>query len=111
MTTLFGGIEAGGTKFVCAVASSPQDIRLREEFSTTTPAETVDQAVNFLTGRSERMVHWLASGLPHLVRSICAQLHRHMVISPPRPSPVGRISISSARSAGLSPCRSGSIPM
>ena len=28
MTTLFGGIEAGGTKFVCAVASSPQDIRL-----------------------------------------------------------------------------------
>ena len=47
MTTLFGGIEAGGTKFVCAVASSPQDIRQREEFSTTTPAETVDQAINF----------------------------------------------------------------
>jgi len=61
MTTLFGGIEAGGTKFVCAVASSPQDIRLREEFSTTTPAETVDQAVNFF--RRAQQAHGSLAGV------------------------------------------------
>jgi len=47
MTTLLGGIEAGGTKFVCAVASSAQDIRARQEFATTTPSETVERSVAF----------------------------------------------------------------
>ena len=37
---LYGGIEAGGTKFVCAVGSGPDDIRAETRFPTTTPAET-----------------------------------------------------------------------
>lgn len=44
---LFGGIEGGGTKFVCAVGSSPDDIRREERFPTTTPAETLDKSIEF----------------------------------------------------------------
>ena len=44
---LYGGIEAGGTKFVCAVGSGPDDIRDEIRFPTTTPEETIGQAVEF----------------------------------------------------------------
>jgi len=44
---LFGGIEAGGTKFVCAVGSGPDDLRAETRFSTTSPQETIDQAIAF----------------------------------------------------------------
>lgn len=48
MSPLYGGIEAGGTKFVCAVASGPEDIREEVRFATTGPAETIRRAVDFL---------------------------------------------------------------
>ncbi|WP_234028225.1 ROK family protein [Qipengyuania aquimaris] len=38
---MFGGIEAGGTKFVLAVASSPSDIIARHEMPTRSPDETL----------------------------------------------------------------------
>jgi fructokinase len=44
---LFGGIEGGGTKFVCAVGTGPDDIRAETRFPTTTPKETMAQAVDF----------------------------------------------------------------
>ena len=44
---LYGGIEAGGTKFVCAVASSPQTIVDETRFPTTTPVETIQQVCEF----------------------------------------------------------------
>lgn len=44
---LVGGIEAGGTKFVCTVGTGPADIRAEIRFPTTTPEETIQQAVNF----------------------------------------------------------------
>jgi fructokinase len=44
---LWGGIEAGGTKFVCAVATGPDDIQAESRFPTTTPAETIGRAVAF----------------------------------------------------------------
>ncbi len=46
-TPLFGGIEGGGTKFVCAVGTGPDDIRAEKRFPTTTPQETMAQAVDF----------------------------------------------------------------
>ncbi len=47
MTKLFGGIEAGGTKFVCAVGTGPEDIRAETHFPTTTPTETLSRAIAF----------------------------------------------------------------
>ncbi len=47
MGNVYGGIEAGGTKFVCAVGTAPHDIRAEVRFSTTTPEETIDQAIAF----------------------------------------------------------------
>lgn len=44
---LFGAIEAGGTKFVCLVASGPQQILAETRFPTTTPEETLGQAIEF----------------------------------------------------------------
>ena len=45
--SLWGGIEAGGTKFVCAVGTGPDDIRAETRFQTTKPAETIGQAISF----------------------------------------------------------------
>lgn len=47
MSKIFGGIEAGGTKFVCAVGTGPDGIRAEARFPTTTPAETIGKAVAF----------------------------------------------------------------
>lgn len=47
MTQLFGGVEAGGTKFVCAVGTGPDDIRAEARFPTTTPAETLHHTIEF----------------------------------------------------------------
>lgn len=42
------GIEAGGTKFVCAVGTGPEDFT-RVEFPTTTPEETLGRVSAFFT--------------------------------------------------------------
>jgi fructokinase len=45
---LFGGIEAGGTKFVCAVGETPQTIHASTLIPTTTPDATLSQVIAFL---------------------------------------------------------------
>ena len=47
MKPLYGGIEGGGTKFVCVVGNGPGDIRAETRFLTTTPAETLGQVIDF----------------------------------------------------------------
>jgi fructokinase len=44
---IFGGIEGGGTKFVCAVGSGPDNILAEVRFPTTTPQETLTQVIDF----------------------------------------------------------------
>lgn len=44
---LYGAIEAGGTKFVCSVASGPEHIVEEIRFATTTPQETLKKTVQF----------------------------------------------------------------
>jgi fructokinase len=46
LTTRYGGIEAGGTKFVCAVGTAPDDVR-ETRFPTTTPDESINRAIAF----------------------------------------------------------------
>ena len=44
---LYGGIEAGGTKFICAVASDPPKLMDEIQFATTTPEETLGKVCDF----------------------------------------------------------------
>ena len=44
---LYGGIEAGGTKFVCVVAGGPNQVVDEIRFLTTSPEETLHKAVQF----------------------------------------------------------------
>jgi fructokinase len=44
---LYGGIEAGGAKWVCAVGTGPTDMREITTFPTTAPDETIARAVGF----------------------------------------------------------------
>lgn len=47
MAHLLGGIEAGGTKFVCAVGDENGKVQARVKFPTTTPEETIEQVFAF----------------------------------------------------------------
>jgi len=50
---LFGGIEGGGTKFVCALGTETGQILAERRFPTTTPDETLTRAVEFFKERSQ----------------------------------------------------------
>ncbi|MBP8129522.1 MAG: ROK family protein [Candidatus Hydrogenedentes bacterium] len=58
---LWGGVEAGGTKFVCAVAAGPEEILAETRFPTTTPQETIARAVAFFLEEQQR--HGPVAGL------------------------------------------------
>lgn len=60
---LLGGIEAGGTKFVCAVGTGPDDIRAEIRFPTTTPAENLSQCLAFFREQVERYGELTAVGI------------------------------------------------
>ncbi len=51
----FGGVEAGGTKFVCAVGDENGKLLERLEFPTTSPRETLGQVAEFFC--SQRRAH------------------------------------------------------
>lgn len=48
---MFGAIEAGGTKFVCAVGTGPDDLAITQ-FSTESPEPTIARAISFLKERA-----------------------------------------------------------
>ncbi|HOO58712.1 MAG TPA: ROK family protein, partial [Anaerolineaceae bacterium] len=49
---LFGAIEGGGTKFVCAVGKADGSILAETRFPTTTPDETLGRAIQFFQEQS-----------------------------------------------------------
>ena len=51
---LYGSLEAGGTKFVCAVGRGPDEILAEARFATTTPGETLTRAAAFFRSMAER---------------------------------------------------------
>lgn len=49
MNPLIGAVEAGGTKMVCAVGTSPDDLRDEVRFPTSSPDECLTQVVDYFT--------------------------------------------------------------
>jgi fructokinase len=57
MNFVFGGIEAGGTKWICAAGLGPGEIQAQARIPTTTPGETIQAAIDFFrqVGESSRL--------------------------------------------------------
>lgn len=49
MEPFLGSIEAGGTKWVCAVGTGPEHVEAETRIETTTPGQTLDQVVRFFS--------------------------------------------------------------
>lgn len=57
---MLGGIEAGGTKFVCGIGTGPEDLRIAQ-IPTTTPETTVAAVMQFFTRHADS--GWRAVGI------------------------------------------------
>lgn len=53
MEKVFGGIEAGGTKFVCAVGTGPDDIQAELRLPTESPEVTLSKVIDFFRLQQE----------------------------------------------------------
>ena len=63
MTPLVGGIEAGGTKFVCALGTSPTDL-VRTQFPTTAdPVHTLHEVTTWFLAQQARVGPLAALGI------------------------------------------------
>jgi fructokinase len=58
---VFGAIEAGGTKFICAVGSDPADLQITQ-LPTTSPQVTIAQAIEFLRANTPRQLQAVGIG-------------------------------------------------
>lgn len=54
MKQLYGGIEAGGTKFVCMLANDSGQVIQETRFPTTHPDETIARSIAFFAAHAER---------------------------------------------------------
>ncbi len=63
MTCLYGGIEAGGTKFVCMIGSGPDDIKAEVQFPTTTPTQTINRTIEFFNNKQKQFGKLSAIGI------------------------------------------------
>ncbi|MBT3313752.1 MAG: ROK family protein [Anaerolineae bacterium] len=63
MTKLFGGIEAGGTKFVCGVGNLDGEILAKTRIPTTTPADTLSRCVDFFEEQRAILSNFSALGI------------------------------------------------
>ncbi len=63
MEALYGGIEAGGTKFICAVGTGPEDVRAEIRFPTAKPAETLPKTIDFFKEQEKRFGKLTAMGI------------------------------------------------
>lgn len=63
MKKIYAGIEAGGTKFVCAAGSGPDNIIERTEFPTAFPDETLNRCLGFFSDFRQRYGELSAIGI------------------------------------------------
>lgn len=52
---IYGGIETGGTKFVCVIGTGPSDLKAKTSFPTTMPAETLNRTIEFFKKHSYKL--------------------------------------------------------
>ncbi|HFN3018417.1 TPA: ROK family protein, partial [Enterococcus faecium] len=52
---MYGSIEAGGTKFVCAIGNDDLKVLERVSFPTTTPNETMSLVIDFFNHYKEQL--------------------------------------------------------
>ncbi len=50
---VYGGIETGGTKFVCAIGTTPDNL-IKTRFATTSPDESIGKATDFFKSNSRQ---------------------------------------------------------
>ncbi len=62
MGTIYGGIEAGGTRFVCAVGTAPDNLLEKVQFTTTAPLKTLRSVTGFFR-RWQRKASLAAIGI------------------------------------------------
>jgi len=60
---LFGGIEAGGTKFVCVAGRSPDEIVVKAQFPTSDPQATLKQSADFFREQEKQWGKLAAIGI------------------------------------------------
>ena len=60
---LYGTIEAGGTKFNCAVGTGPSDLRATVRIATTTPSETIEACLAFFQRQQSALGPLAAVGI------------------------------------------------
>lgn len=77
---LYGGIEAGGTKFVCAVGETPVSIQASTTIATTAPPETLARAVAFFQPHALRGLGLATFGPIDLDRA--SPTYGHILASP-----------------------------
>lgn len=58
---VFGGIEAGGTKFICGIGTCPDDLKV-VSFPTESPDVTLDKAVQFFRSQTENKLSGIGIG-------------------------------------------------
>ena len=71
MAKLYGSLEAGGTKFVCAVGDEKFQVIEKTQFPTTTPYETIDRTIEF---SNVMKTNWLELLSVHSVQLMLIQL-------------------------------------
>src|SRR5687768_14115611 len=62
-TRLFGGIEAGGTKFICGIANSNGEMLATARIPTTTPIVTLEAVAQFFESSIENFGPLAAMGI------------------------------------------------
>ena len=60
---LWGAIEAGGTKFICAVGTNPDNLQREVSIPTTTPEETLTQVIQFFQQQQKKIKPLEAIGI------------------------------------------------
>ncbi len=56
MKEMYGTIEAGGTKFLCAVGNNPDSLHAIERFPTTTPNETIKRIIHYFRAMKQKYI-------------------------------------------------------